>query len=522
MQSHAHSTKHRLVDGALLALLCLPFAVSSFALPWGRDQGIYAQAAGRMLDGFVPYTETFVFKPPGTLFVHALAEVLFGRGMLAIRLLDVGWTIATALLVAEIARRATGLRLGGFIAGVTYAIVYHQQSYWMSAQTDGWANLPAALGLVLLLAAGPRARLAAAVAAGLLAGVAFWLKYTTGGLLVVFALVPLVVWGRRGWLPAAGVLVGFVGTTALVVGALAWVGALGEFISIQTEVVIPYAGAAEDGLPRREWYLFFIPLSRFTPPGLFFGALGLIAVAVRVVRRPVDARTAAQLGAAGWALAGLLSAAAQGKFWTYQYLFVLGGLAVLVAIGAASVHSKAGPRWTLSGEVVALIAVSCFKYPGRWAGLASLVRDDVTLREVWLEGQNGGRGFGYEEVVEVSEWVAANTPEGEPVLVWGYDPMIYVLADRDMVGRFPYTYPMVVDWGPREAYRAELIAALEAQPPSAVVVGSRDGVRLVYGHRKDSWTTMAEFNELRDFLRRNYARAPKVGRFRIYVRKDLL
>lgn len=82
-------------------LLALPFAVSTTVLPWGRDQGIYAHAASRLLDGYLPYSETFVFKPPATIFVHAAAMALLGRDMLAIRVFDVVWTCCHDFVVVE-------------------------------------------------------------------------------------------------------------------------------------------------------------------------------------------------------------------------------------------------------------------------------------------------------------------------------------------------------------------------------------------------------------------------------------
>lgn len=515
-------TMPRWGDAALTALLCLPYAVSSFALPWGRDQGIYAHAAGRMLDGYVPYTETFVFKPPGTLVVHALAELLFGRGMLAIRLLDVGWTVATALLLSIIAVRATGQRSAGVVAGVTYAVVYHQQSYWMSAQTDAWANLPVALGVVvLLLARSPRSALLAGVVAGAMAGLAFWLKYPNGGVLPVMLVLPLLMFGRRGVGAMLTMLVGFAAAAGVVLGSLYAAGALQEFVATQTEVVLPYTGATRDGLGRRDWYRYFVPMGRFTPPGLILGALGLVMVVVDLWRqRRLDSRAIAGIAAVGWTFAGLLSALVQGKYWTYQYLLVLGGLAVLVAIGVSAVTRWVPRRWVLGGAVLTLLIVSGFYFPGRWVGLAQAV-GGKPMREVWLEGQNGGRGYSYEEIVAVSDWVGDHTPADEPIFVWGYDPVIYVLAEREMVSRFPYTYPMVVGWGPADDYKAELMVALHSAPPSAVVIGARDGLPQVMGHRKSSRRTLVEFGALRDFLREGYGSAERVGQFRVYLRDDL-
>jgi 4-amino-4-deoxy-L-arabinose transferase-like glycosyltransferase len=522
MPSEPDPTPPRWRDALLTSLLCLPFSLSSIALPWGRDQGIYGQAAGRMLDGFVPYSETFVFKPPGTLVVHALSILAFGRGMVAIRLLDVGWTLATALLIAAIARRATGDRTAGVVAGVAYAVLYHFQSYWMSAQTDGWANLPMALAVLLLVSdATPRGHLVRGLLAGVLAGAAFWLKYTTGGVLPVLLLVPILLRGRAGLDAAGAVLGGFIVAVLGVLVALGAAGGLDAFLSIQRDVVLPYSGATGDGLDRRDMFRFFWPLGRFTPPGLILGALGLIVAVARPIRaRVLDRRAVAGLAAVGWVLAGLLSAFVQGKFWTYQYLLVLGGLAILIAVATSAIGGWVGRRWALAGVVASMIGISCFSYPARWAALGGVVAGQKTLDQAWLDGKFGGRGFGYDDIIGVSSWLREHSDPQAPIFVWGYDPMIYVLAEREMATRFPYTYPMVIGWGPHDAYRAEFMASIRETPPSTFVVGSRDGVRLVTGHRKDSWRTFKEFDELREYLERHYVEQPKVGRFRVFSRRE--
>jgi hypothetical protein len=63
-------------------LLILTFA-------FGRDQGIYALVGEGILQGKVPYKDLWDFKPPGVFFVYALAQGVFGKNMMAPRLVEV-------------------------------------------------------------------------------------------------------------------------------------------------------------------------------------------------------------------------------------------------------------------------------------------------------------------------------------------------------------------------------------------------------------------------------------------------
>src|SRR5688500_8830408 len=63
------------------ALLILTFS-------FGRDQSIYAVVGSGILEGEVPYAARWDFKPPGIFFIYALGELLFGKNMMAVRLLE--------------------------------------------------------------------------------------------------------------------------------------------------------------------------------------------------------------------------------------------------------------------------------------------------------------------------------------------------------------------------------------------------------------------------------------------------
>src|SRR5260221_12299291 len=84
-----------------LAILCwVVVAVSSLSIllfSFGRDQGIYAIVADVMLNGGMAYRDAWDFKPPGIFLTYALAQAVFGKSMLSIRLLEVIGLVATVL-----------------------------------------------------------------------------------------------------------------------------------------------------------------------------------------------------------------------------------------------------------------------------------------------------------------------------------------------------------------------------------------------------------------------------------------
>src|SRR2546423_1501689 len=73
------------VSWAVVAFCVVEILTFSF----GRDQGIYAMVGDGIVHGKMPYRDLWDFKPPGIFLVYALAQVLFGHSMLAIRILEV-------------------------------------------------------------------------------------------------------------------------------------------------------------------------------------------------------------------------------------------------------------------------------------------------------------------------------------------------------------------------------------------------------------------------------------------------
>ena len=79
---------------SLLAVVTLLFGAASLTYPFGRDQAYDAFLGDALLHGKVLYRDIPMMQMPLTAVVHALALVVFGHSMTAIRVLDLWWTFA--------------------------------------------------------------------------------------------------------------------------------------------------------------------------------------------------------------------------------------------------------------------------------------------------------------------------------------------------------------------------------------------------------------------------------------------
>ncbi len=96
---------------------------------------------------------------------------------------------------------------------------------------------------------------------------------------------------------------------------------------------------------------------------------------------------------------------------------------------------------------------------------------------------------------------------GRPVFVWGFEPVIYDLADRTPATRYLYDVPQRASWAKEEA-RAALMRDLAAGRPAAIVVERHDVFPMVTGDAIDSGDTLKGFPALRGSHRRALRAAP--------------
>lgn len=513
----------------VLVALCSAFLLTvTLVSPFGRDQGNYAYAAWAWEEGAALYRDVYVFKPPGTVLVHALALTLFGHSMTAIRLLDVIWEVATALLITASARRLGEDRLTSVLAGLLYTFLYAQQSYWTTSQTDGWMCLPAALAVY----AGVRARGAStggarvwSVAAGMALGLAIPMKYTAGA--AVLPVLPLLFWGRPSRAGLVHLVLFGVGLAVVVLACGAWLWASGAwpaFLECQSGLVSSYVDVTRRFGPiEGSWQvvknLFTNGGMRLVGPWVFVGAVVLLA------RRVPDRGLRASVPLL-WFMAGFVSCVSQGKLFVYHHLFLFPGLAWVAAAPIAALCGLVGRRlpWVWSRPLVALgaasLVVSASRLPGEFKHMYAVAGGGETLDHQWRHDRGyRNSSFSLADDLALADRLRKTTGPEDRVFLWGFEPLVNFVAERQTVSRFLYNYPFAASWG-NPAYERELLEALTSAPPAVFVVSSGDATSHVTGNKDDSRALFEKFAALRAFVEQRYGPPEKLRRFDVYVRLD--
>lgn len=509
----------------------------SLIYPFGRDQGSYGYAGWVMLEGGVPYRDVFALKPPMTVFVHGLAVGLFGVNTWAIRVLDIGWTALTALVVAVIALELWNRRDAALAAGLTYPFLYYQIDYWNTAQTDGWMALPCAAAIWAVL----RGRRALErdwgrasvwwLSSGVLTGVAVLFKYTAGAIAV-----PMLValcwagssYGRRAWLGIPAMLFGAVLTLAAcwiwLVSADAW----DAFLDSQIGLVAPYVGKRANADTVTQTLRQLVRLSGLKQDLLPLFWTGPVALVVAMIVTWRGNRTGwwGICIALTWWLAAVTSVAVQGKFLDYHYLPLIAPASTIAGLGAAALVARP-LSWLRRGELralalAALIALLVALTPlgGRALDLGRIIVGAQTIQQ-YLKSRReyAFPTYNVDEIRRVSDLLRETTTPEQRVLVWSFEPTINVRARRHTVSRFLYNYPFRVSRRNPE-YDSELMGALHSRPPDVFIVRSGDRFPGFTDTYKDSETLLREFDELDAFVNERYEPAERVGRYSLWRLKN--
>lgn len=337
------STAPRACTWAILLLFAAAFA-SGLDVPFERDEGEYAHAAGVLAAGGVPYRDAFLQKPPGIVFVHGAVLAVFGRSDVAAHAAVLVSYVGTLALLAAVARRL-GAGFAAPVAALLGALAFLSPLVepW-PANTEAFLVLPATASYLLLVRAwegarrGPgRGALApAAAASGLALGIASLFKQPALAHLP-HLLVGWLVVGRdpRGRLGSAGAFLA-AAAAPWIATAAAWAswGALEPFLDGVLLHNLRYVGFNPEGR-------FGEMLARRVAAASLFDRLLWCAGPAGAVALALLGRRRAAFVAGGWLATAFLAVSAGGYFRGHYLLQAVPPLALCAALASAELPAIA-------------------------------------------------------------------------------------------------------------------------------------------------------------------------------------
>ena len=526
--------------GALL-IVRLP----SLVQPMGADQGLYAYVGERIRHGELAYRDAWDQKPPGIHYVYAALGGISARDAV-VPAADLAAAALVAALLWVIGARLGVPRAGGVSAGLFLLLsdpsltrlggvrVRAQAETFIAVAVTGSVALAlgtrGASGAVPLgqsavheppLHVSPRWRL---VAAGLLLGAAFALKYNAG-LYVLVVLLALAVTSGLALLDviwiAAGALV-----IPLALFVIFWRGgALNDLYQATIAYNLRYSGETYASRWDMVRYLAVFPIQHAQVDALWFvGGLGCLVLLVAGLWRP-GRRSLGEGGRllwlpVAWVGAACLSIAINGSRSLPQY-FLQAAPALALAAGLAAATAlpllPKVARWV----TVLLVAVGVWRAgDDPFPKLARNVWHDTQYvagridRRTHLAKYGGTRDvdkYSALDNMDIGAFLASRTTTDETVYVFGYSPGSYVYGNRRSASRFFWSRPVILDFNhedPRYGV-AGLRADLERSRPAYVILQRHDWSPDV----QDSGPFFLSQPSLAGWLRAGYHEVPVLDGF---------
>ena len=517
------SNQHVWWAARLFTLIFVP-AIGAYTLlePFGRDQGIHATIAYALDNGLVTYRDVYNMKPPLTTAMHWLSQALFGHSMISIRVLDLIVATLTALGLVEIGRLLGRKPVFGFAVSLGFSVLYYSFGFWEHSQTDGWAGFLVVPALLLMLIgwARPRgkARLLAMLAAGAVLGVAFGFKYTIGGAgILIFTplLTNLLRQNRPVFLLSdfLACVAGGVAVLTIIVATLALYGAWSDFLEIQSFIMGYVAHTPAD--PPRFLHGFQLP-GMYSPYMLGVVAVGLLFAINEWMKTK---QSTLLVIVVLWVLAGWVSGYVQGKGFGYHFLPIVPAYAVLIGVAVEYISKQFADRAHSNAiTIVLLLGLYVPSMAATLDRLAIMAASKLDLSSVLIAPPDATPDFDIAGTLKFADVLKEHREPDDSLFVWGYSTMLYFLVETPPRYRFPYSWPLMVDFYDGR-YNRDLLDRLKAAPPDQFVVQSQDATPWATGNEKSSDEMLTEFPELEQFLALNYQIVEVHPRFSLYERR---
>ncbi|MEA3337240.1 MAG: glycosyltransferase family 39 protein [Chloroflexota bacterium] len=400
------------------------------------DESIYLLMSRGMLEGHLPYTAVWDHKPPGIYLLFALAQLLFGRSIVAIRVLTWLAVTASCFLLYKFGKDRFHNGWSGILAGLLYA-AFSLQNGGLAANSEVLFAPFVILGFYLLWQTvafdqptgsnGGRTILLA----GLALGVALQIKYAVIYDLIA-ALMLLAITGARKRYPVRDVLYGAVTLLAGVLIPMAVVvltfllsGHLPEYVDATILANLRYNALAIFSLTELGSTLSAQLRHNF----VLWGSLLLLPMVLFVTAKARQECRLNLLLLCVWLAIDLMGILLARRYFWHYFLQLLPPLCLIVSI--------------LFTEILAWTTGSTHKSRLVGFGLLALLAMGVIL-PLWRPVTSSvdsvlfalGRGERVDEPAYIGSYLRDRLEPGQTVYVADYEPVIYFLAGVEAPTRY--------------------------------------------------------------------------------------
>lgn len=521
-----------------MALFVLVCALPILSFPPGRDQGTYLEIGQSLLSGKHLYAQLWDNKPPGIFVVYAAIARIFGKVLWSPAVVDIVLLLAISYLLFRFVEPYLGYG-GAALAVVIHAAWHAGMRYFWIAQPETFQVL-CVLAALLILARRDKSWKMRCLAAGLVCGFGFWLKYNFVAFLPLPLLLPFLDSGALDeqpprlalfiswpeWLARALLLAtGFSLTVLAVMSWIFWTGAWPMMRESQFEVLPRYAHMATTGQPHY-WLMAVVRTYFSLRPETVLAALASLIVGWRTrdLKRLLPIFFAATVALAATVM--------QVRFHSYYFQVCYPFFAALWAYLALRLYEAAKTLTRMlqqqSRKLSAALMWVLFANIAFWP-IPEQITKLIMQYEALLQWRDNPETFyaNYPEQLsiellrgqfEVVRYIQQTTQPEDSIYLWGSNSLIYFLTNRQPPTRFVLNLGVIAKWG-KEQWKDEIASDVESARPRLIIVTKHDALpTITYEDRDSEQYLHTSFLRLDSYINQNYTRAADFADFVIYRR----
>ena len=459
----------------LILALTAALRISTFSIPFERDEGEYTYAGQLMLEGIPPYDIACNMKLPGTYAAHAINMAIFGETIKGVHAGLMVWNLGAIVLMFFLGRRLFG-DTGGLVAAASYAWLSVGPSVMGTASHATQYVAPCAIaGLLLLLRSERSDGLSLPFWGGILMGLGFLMKQHGmffgffGGLYLIWIDHKRIgVMIRKLMLFSAGAVLPF-GLTCLIL----WrAGVFPRFWFWTFTYARAYTSETSLGVGLQRFTDGFLSVAEDTP-ALF--ALALAGVALLWLKRK-EVRLA--IFCTGFLAFSLLAMSPGLYFREHYFVLMLPAVSLLAAASVVFAPAKIRRPWPAIVFVLAIAA-------------SVIQQNEFFFRSTPIEQAHDVWGDNpFPEVIPISDYIRSHSTPQMKIAVMGSEPEIYFYTHRHSATGILYAYPLMERQPYAEQMQEEMMRDIVTKRPEYIVWVNHP---VSWGKREGSITTILDW-----------------------------
>lgn len=520
----------------------LTLLLMMLAYPFGYDQAAF-MVGGEMTmkHRAIPYRDFIDTKPPVIFFLYGISSLIFGHHEWSVRAFDILFQIASLFYFFKLLRRMTGDERLAITSVFLYALFYVTSGYWMTAQAETFALLPAlaAFDLTDRIIRDNKKHFLFGIYAGLVCAILFLLKFTLLTIplgIVVYLLLESKDGKRFPWKYIGGVVVGLIGLIGLYSTYLMATGTMERFLESLTWVrqyaEIDPLFSSHTIIERYFKQFPMLAIYPFGLSGILIGAIGLLRYFkdhLQPVSSEEKKKNASLVHLFVQLSLALLAVLYERKFFPYHFSRAYWAFVPFAALGLRELRNLwkdyilSGSRLQSSDRILRYVIGSLVAGALIFFSPAlRIISQPLHFTYLQLAGldvaqdvQDQMPQYWYKEEQKLADYLRPLLKADDKIFVWGNSIGIYYFSQRYPTTICLTNTPFISSWTP-DSWKKTMMDQLRTDPPHFIIVESGDEREYISGSKKDSWQHLQDWSELRNLVDTKYKMKQELGHFKIF------